>query len=339
MFNYIIGIDISKQTLDWCLMSNGKVLQKSKEPNTIGSIVQHLDEICRTFSLPSTELLVCAEYTGKYIYPLTVGCHKAGVTLWLENAYLISLSAKRERGKSDSVDARRIAQYAAKEQEHVREYKLPTENIARLKQLIALEQDMVVQQAKYAAKIKDSKGFYPDSVYSRSVDVWKSIADEAGKQIKQMEKEMKKLIQEDPLLKRQNELLMTVPGVGPKTARAMIAATEAFRKFSDARKFCCYAGVAPFSYNSGTSVHSKRRVSDRANKDLKKQLHLSAMTAATVCKSGILRDYYMRKQAEGKNNMSILNALRAKMVTIMFAVIRENKPFDPNHEYRVTKAE
>ncbi|KAA6305475.1 hypothetical protein EZS27_042872, partial [termite gut metagenome] len=115
----------------------------------------------------------------------------------------------------------------------------------------------------------------------------------------------------------------------------VIVETNAFRDFTDARKFCCHAGLAPFSYTSGSSIHSRNRVSHRADKSIKALLHMGALTAATRME-GELHEYYMKKVAEGKNKMSVLNAVRAKLVHRMFAVIRNNKFYEK--EYRNTLA-
>lgn len=130
------------------------------------------------------------------------------------------------------------------------------------------------------------------------------------------------------LLFRQRELLMSIDGVGRVVATNMIIATEAFTRFDDPRKFNCYAGVAPFSYSSGSSLHSKARVSHRADKVMKRLLHLAAV-AVTHRIGGELKKYYERKVAEGKNKMSVINALRAKIVARMFAVIKRNEKYKP----------
>ena len=113
----------------------------------------------------------------------------------------------------------------------------------------------------------------------------------------------------------------------------MIVETNAFRDFDNGRQFCCHAGVAPFKYNSGSSIHSRNRVSNKADKSIKTLLHLAAIVVATRKKDGELRAYYNRKVAEGKNKMSVLNAVRAKLVLRMFAVIKFNKFYEQNYAF------
>jgi transposase len=124
---------------------------------------------------------------------------------------------------------------------------------------------------------------------------------------------------------RQMELLTSIPGVGKVVALAMIIETGAFTKFDNPRRFCTHAGVAPFAWDYGTSVHSGNKVSHRANKDMKRLLHMAAVSVLTQ-KNGELREYYDRKVSDGKNKMLVLNAIRAKLVARMFVVIKHDTP-------------
>ena len=103
-----------------------------------------------------------------------------------------------------------------------------------------------------------------------------------------------------------------------------------------AKKFNCYAGVAPCSYSSGSSQHSKAKVSHRADKVMKRLLHLAAV-AVTHRVGGELKKYYERKVAEGKNKMLVINALRAKIVARMFAVIKRNEKYKPIYHKKLAK--
>lgn len=135
--------------------------------------------------------------------------------------------------------------------------------------------------------------------------------------------EMDEVIASCPVLFRQRELLMSIDDVGRLVATYMIITTEAFTRFDDPRKFNCYAEVAPFLYSSGSSQHSKARVSHRADKVMKRLLHLAAV-AVTHRIGGGLKKYYERKVSEGKNKMSVINALQAEIVARMFTVIIKN---------------
>ena len=126
-------------------------------------------------------------------------------------------------------------------------------------------------------------------------------------------------------INQQFELAKSVPGVGPQTAINLIVTTRCFSTFDDWRKLACYAGIAPFEYSSGTSIRGKTKVSSMGNKKLKSLLNMAALSAKKYDKQ--LHDYYEKKTKEGKNGMSVMNALRCKIVARVFATIKRETPY------------
>jgi transposase len=277
-----------------------------------------------------SDVLVCAEYTGKYTYPLCLSCQKVGVGLWLENPYVIKHSDGLQRGKNDRQDARKIARYARRYEDKARLFVLPEQSISSLRELVSEQELYIVDKKKYQAQLTDEKGFMNPQDYLEKSERLNILLKDLKAVIEQIERKIQKLIEGDETLSHQFKLLCSIDGVGERTAVKVIVETNAFRDFSDARKFCCHAGVAPFSYTSGSSIRSRNRVSHRAEKSIKALLHMGALTAATRSK-GELHEYYMKKVAEGKNKMSVLNAVRAKLVHRMFAVIRNNKFYEKDY--------
>ena len=131
------------------------------------------------------------------------------------------------------------------------------------------------------------------------------------------------LIRSDQKLKRLVEIITSVPCIGQIIAVQIIIHTNEFSKVATARQFACYCGIAPFEKSSGGVTLGKAKVSFFANKELKANLHLAAMGCLRQ-KESFLRQYYLRKQKEGKNNMSILNAIRNKLVHRIFSCIANN---------------
>jgi transposase len=120
-----------------------------------------------------------------------------------------------------------------------------------------------------------------------------------------------------------------VPGVGKITAANVIIASGELERISEAKKFACYSGVAPFEHRSGSSIRGKTRVSKMANMSIKRLLHLAAMSAIQCCEE--LKIYYHRKLAEGKNKMSALNAVRNKLISRIFACLKRQRMYQKTY--------
>ena len=329
----VIGVDVSKEKLDFCYLQNEKLVKEWTLSNTTTAIKSSLKSLLKESGLDSSEVLLCAEYTGQYTYPLSCACEELGLGLWLENPTQIKHSSGVQRGKSDRIDARRIADYAHRFQDKVRLFSFPEKNIASLKQLIS-ERDMyMADKGKYQGQLTDQKRFMSPKDYQKKSKRLKSLIVGLEKSLALIEQEIQELIDNDETLSNQHKLLCSIDGIGDRTALKMIVSTNAFKDFDNARKFSCHAGVAPFQYTSGSSVHSKSRVSQRADKSIKSLLHMASLVVATRMKEGEMRDYYLRKVAEGKNKMLVLNAIRAKLIARMFAVIKNNRQYQKKYQF------
>ncbi len=325
---YFIGIDVSKNKLDICVMLKSKVLKEeivSNHPQAIASAIVSIKE---ELGIDTDGFIICAEHTGQYTYPLMCASRSVGCKLWLENPSQIKYCSGVTRGKNDKVDARRIAEYAMRFIDKARPYERPSEELTRLKQLEAERALYITDLAKYKAQLTDQKEYMEPGIFKRKSKRLDDMIKALEKTLKAISDEMTQVIASSTILSRQMQLLQSVDGVGPVVAMNMIIATEAFTRFDNPRQFCCYVGVAPFAYTSGSSQHSRNRVSQRAVKYIKRLLHLSAV-ATIHKKTGELKTYFERKVSEGKNKMTVLNAIRAKLVARMFAVIRKNQIYQP----------
>jgi len=327
MKKFFIGVDVSKLKLDFCNWHNESIVGEMVIPNRLTSIKSYLQGLLLDNDVK--DLLVCAEHTGQYTYPLCCACSELGVDLWLENPTQIKYRSGVQRGKNDKLDAQKIAIYASRFKDQARLFSFPEEIIRTLKQLVS-ERDMYVcDKAKYKGQLSDQQDYMDRADYKQKSDRMKRLIKGLELAIEQIEEAIRVLINNDKTLSRQHQLLCSIDGIGERTAVKMILVTNAFSKFKDPRKFCCHAGVAPFSFKSGSSLHSKNKLSHRADKSIKTLLHLAALTATRS--KGELHDYYNRKVSEGKNKMSVINAIRAKLVLRMFAVIRNNKLYEKNY--------
>ena len=133
------------------------------------------------------------------------------------------------------------------------------------------------------------------------------------------------IVNEDDNLKQLFRLITSVVGIGFVTAINLLIYTKGFTVLNETRKLACYCGVAPFEYSSGTSVRGKTKVHFMANRKLKCNLHMASLSAIKLDTD--LKKYYERKVAEGKNKMSVLNAVRNKLLARIIAVVNNKREY------------
>jgi transposase len=299
MKNHQIGIDISKGKVNICLRGERKSVWESESPNTVASVKKAIRKSLKENGIASDAVIVCAEHTGRYIYPLVCACDELGVFLWMEDPTRIKNSFGIARGKDDKADARRIAEYADRFSDKAVAYGIPNRTLASIKSKLA-DRDMLLEDRKrYEAQLHDRKGFMDPEDYAQKSRLWTAVIKTLNKQLALLDEQLAALVASDERTSRQVELLKSVDGVGDRIALYMVAVTMGFTRFQNPRQFFCYAGLAPFRYTSGKSIHSKSKVSQRANKHVKALLHLAAVSAATHMKDSEYRRYYERKTAEG----------------------------------------
>jgi len=158
--------------------------------------------------------------------------------------------------------------------------------------------------------------------------VYKTAIEGLGKSIIAIEKLIKELIKSDDSLQKSYDLLLSVPGIGNITAIYLIVCTNNFTGNISGKQLASYAGVAPFGNSSGTSIKKPEKVHKMANKELKKILHMGAMSVIHC--NPEMKQYYDRKTAEGKHALSVINAVKNKLVLRAVAVIKSQTSYVDN---------
>lgn len=273
--------------------------------------------------------LFCLEHTGMYNYPLLQFFSQQNAGVWVENAIQIKKSLGLQRGKNDKVDAMRIAQYAYRLRDQVKLWKPVREVIDRLKHLSALRERLVETKKRLLTPVEELFKVGNESMAKVLEKSMNKTMKGLNKDLIAIEGQMKNIIDKDDDLKRLYELVTSVVGIGFVTAVNLLVCTNEFKLFSNHRQFACYSGVAPFEYRSGISIRGRTKVSHMANKKMKRYLHMASLTGIKLDEG--LKSYYERKVAEGKNKMSVLNAIRNKLLARVFAVINRGFAYQKNH--------
>lgn len=272
-----------------------------------------------------SESLFCMEATGLYCFTLTHFLATHSIDTWIEHAAQIKKSTAMARGKNDKVDSQRIALYATKFQERLRLWKPVNATLEKIKHLAALRDRLVETQKRLVTPIKEFEDVGNIAMAKLLTKSIKSSLLSIEKDLENVESKIIDVVNEDENLKLLYKLITSVVGIGFVTAINLIVHTNGFTMLKDVRKLACYCGVAPFEYSSGSSVRGKTKVHYMANKKLKCNLHMASLTAVKL--DADLKTYYERKVAEGKNKMSVLNAVKNKLLARVIAVVNKQQEY------------
>jgi transposase len=317
----IVGIDISKDKLDYCNLEVQTVAVQQKgvllnDKKTISKWLKQFD---------SDQVIFAFEHTGHYGAMLAECLTDKGFKYYLLNPFNLKRSLGVKRGKTDQKDAYNIAEYAILNKHKLNFYKLPTEQLRKLKALITAREKFVKISVQLQNSIK------ANIILGKTIDL-KMLIKEEKKQlknikhsIKNIESKIKEVIESQNELKQNYNKITQVIGVGPIIGAKCIAVTNNFLAFKDGRKFSCYSGFAPFAYESGSSVKGKTKTHFLRDKSLKALLIKGAITA--IRHDPQLKKYYNRKISEGKHKRSVKNAVANKLVLRIFAVVNREEPF------------
>jgi transposase len=324
-----IGIDVGKSDLQVALMDQqGKVVEQTRIANKRKDIHRWVRRWRADHELSKENTLVCMEHTGHYIHEVLEVLLEEQLPTWVAHALDIQRSLGLQRGKNDRVDALRIAQYARRFQDKAQLFRPDHLALRGLKELLARRDQLVGQRAVHRAQLTDTNR-YAEKALRRFFDTQdqRSIA-LLDKQIQRMDAMIEKELGRSTELEERYLLLLTIPGVGHVLAIKLLCATDNFLRFTTARQLACHAGVAPFDHSSGSSIKGRPRVSPLANRSLKCLLHMAALSVIRPSAADpVLREYYRRKVAQGKNKMSVINAVRNKIIHRVFAVIQQHRPY------------
>jgi transposase len=325
-YSWILGIDVSKESIDACLIrqADGQLFESKFHNNVSG--FRHLKTWCKQIQCEcDQQTLCCMEHTGLYTRLLVHYLLSRQVAVWLESSLQIKRSQGLIRGKSDKIDAQRIAKYARMHQGKAQIMEVSALTLEKLKDLQANRRRLMKALQTIRTSAEELKQF--DASNAKLIDKVNSEAIRGlEKSLDRVDEQILTFISKDESLKQKYDLMLSVKGVGKVLAALLLVYTHGFNRLADGRKIACYSGVAPFVYESGTSIRGKTGVSKFANGELKRVLHMAAISS--VQHNSELHQYYKRKVEEGKNKMSVINAVRNKLLHRIVAVVKRGTPYE-----------
>jgi transposase len=317
MSQFTLGIDVSKKTLDFALLGANKLEYRRFTNNEAGysSLVNWLHKT------GAATLHACLEATGQYGEGVATYLHNHGYQVSVVNPARIKAYAasKLRRFKTDKGDAEVIALFCQKEVPPI--WTPPPASFRDLKYLVHHLDDLKKTRQQVRNRLKS--GVTLPSILTDLKDHIHYLS----AQIKRATNNIARHIDKYPELKKQKELLKSIPGIGDTTAAALLSEVCDFHAFDSASQLAAYAGLVPEQRDSGTSVHKKPRLAKNGNRNIRKALYMPALVAIRY--NPIVRTLSERLKVTGHCPMSIIGAAMHKLLNLAYGVIKTGKPFDP----------
>lgn len=328
-----LGIDVSKEHFDAALcLARGRILHDvvchrfSNDAKGIKTFDKWLTGQSVDTAL-RPHLLVVMENTGIYHRRLWQYCCAQNLHATIGNAADIKWSFGLARGKDDVTDSMRLCEYAYRHEDRLRQADAFDEDVLLLKDLQTLRRRLLKQLSANKVALGELSGTNIQATQAIIEKASKAAIEGIKKSIKAVEIQINALIRSNAAMSKNYKLLLSVPGIGPVIGVYLIACTANFVGQPTGKQLACYAGVAPFGNSSGV-IKGKPRVHKMANKELKTLLHMGARSVANHNPEA--KAYYNRKTAQGKHELSIINAIKNKILLRAAAVIRNSKPYVDN---------
>jgi transposase len=317
MNSIALGIDIAKNSFQVALLRDGK-LRHHTFPNTAPGFAQLQAWLVKH---GVKGLHACMEATAAYGDALALFLHQAGQRVSIVNPLRIKgfAQSQLQRNKTDKLDAAIIARFCMTQQPEAW-----TPPPAEIKQLQGLVRRLEALQEMRQQEVNRLEQVGQQPLVGESLATVIAALDSEIARLRQL---IKDHIDQHPHLKRDRDLLLSIPGIGETTAAWLLSEVQV-QAYSSARQVAAHAGLTPRHHESGQRVSGRTPLSKTGNARLRRALYLPAVVAKRY--NPIIKAFCNRLNERGKRPMEIVGAAMRKLLHIVYGVLKSGKAFDPS---------
>ena len=310
MANQYVGIDVAKATLDVAIGSDGELVQVENSEAGIARLIERLGEVAPK--------LVVLEATGGYESVVAGAIVGRGIDVAVVNPRQVRDFAKATGvlAKTDRIDARVLARFAEAVRPEPRP--LPTAEAKELDEYLSRRRQLVDM-------LTMEKNRQSIATTDRMKKSLKKHVDWLEEALRRANDDIDKAIRNSPAWREQEDLLRSVPGIGPVSARTMLAELPELGQLNR-KKIAALVGVAPLNRDSGTLQGSRTCWGGRAS--VRQVLYMAALSAVRC--NPVIRRTYAALRARGKKHKVALVACMRKLLTILTAMVRDQRRWSPS---------
>lgn len=313
----VVGIDVAKDTLE-VVLAQGELSRYASFKNAEAGYAQLNKWIAR---YAASSVHVCLEATGQYGEGVAEYLHQRGHGVSVVNPVRIKAYAesKMRRNKTDKLDAYLIADFCASQDPPL--WSPPPANVRILQGLMRRLEDLQgmrqQERNRFQAGRLDPKVHEDLEAHLRFLD----------QRIREIQQAIEEHIHQDPDLKAQKDLLVSIKGIGDKTAYLLLSEIPALRDFKHVNELVAFCGLNPRKHSSGSSINARPRLSKKGSSRIRKGLYFPAIVAQQH--NPILKAFADRLLRAGKSKMCVIGAVMRKLLHLAFGVLKSGRPFDP----------
>lgn len=302
-----VGIDVSKKTLDCCVLDADNEVYLKVQNSRAG-----YDELMNLLALYD-DVHVCLEATGAYWQSLVDFLGTNDVRVSVENPAKVHYFAKASmlRMKSDKRDALLIADYCQAMKPRL--YSPLDESVADLRLLVSMYYRLRKQRVSERVKLLEVQGLVRHLVESNIAHF--------DAQLLEVEKMLRAFFRSNADLGCKHKLLQTIPGIGFSSSAVLLSILASINTFESANQFVAYLGLNPRKMESGTSLKGREHISKVGKPEYRAALYMPAMVAYS---KNLYPDFVARLQDNGKMPKVIIVALMRKLAIYAYTVYKTN---------------
>ena len=304
-----VGIDVSKGRLDVAIGEQGQFWNVANDEKGIAQLVERMKEV--------HPALIVLESTGGLELPVMAELYACKIPVALVNPGRVREFARSIGllAKTDKLDARLLARFAEAVRPPVTH--LPDEQEQHLIALVTRRRQLIEMLVAEQNRLNTVRVSLRDNLEEHIT--WLRQA------LKDLDQEIQEFIQQSPIWKDKQDLLQSVPGVGPVTACSLLAELPELGTL-DRKRIAALVGVAPFNDDSGHR-RGKRRVKG-GRSSVRNVLYMAALSASKF--NPILNRFYQSMIKRGKEKKVALIACMRKLLTFLNAILRDQKQWNPS---------
>lgn len=337
---YSVGLDIASKKIDVCMSVIDRnqrvvVVSSSSFLNTLKGFKDLDDWIIRKQKEKEVPLVLCMEATGVYHEncALYFSERKYNTSIILPNKakhYLISLGLK---SKNDSIDAKGLSKMGA---EQCLELWQPMGKFFyELRQFTRQHQNLQEQKTVFNNQLHALElAMYKNK---KMIKQQKDIIKLFDKQIKELEKLMKNLIESDEVVKQKVANICKIKGIGLLSVATVLAETNGFELFKNYKQVVSYAGFDVVERESGMST-GKTKISKKGNSRIRRALFMPSFVAVKH-KEKALVDLYERTFAKHGIKMKSYVAVQKKLLVLIYHIWKKNEEYNSDYQNNSPKNE